>query len=145
MEKILVTSISSHTNLCFQCIMPLWIFLSLTQCEITFHDVIYRTVHMFTSWHHPRQKFQNMAKWVCFGPLFSNLICWIQLWDKKNLTFVDCCNRILLNLSWKNIIKLAKGSLYNIFRDSFNKIWSQQLTHNRFYTSFFLGWEQVTD
>ena len=29
--------------------------------------------------------------------------------------------------------KLAKGSLYNIFQDSFNKILSQQLTHDRYH------------
>ena len=54
-----------------------------------------------------------------------NLTRWIQLCDKKNLTFVDCCD--------KNFIKLAKGSFNNIFQDSFNKILSQQLTHDRSY------------
>ena len=32
-------------------------------------------------------------------------------------------------------MKLAKGSLNNIFQDSFNKILSQQLTHDRSYIS----------
>ena len=54
-----------------------------------------------------------MAKWVCFGPLFFNLIRWIQLCDKKDLTFVDYWDKILSKSSWKNVIKLAKGSLYN--------------------------------
>ena len=76
-----------------------------------------------------------MAKWVYFRPLFFNLIRLIQLCDKKNLTFVDCWDRILLNSSWKNVIKLAKGSLNNIFQDSFNKFLSQQLTHDRSYIS----------
>ena len=58
-----------------------------------------------------------MAKWVYFGPLFFNLIRLIQLCDKKNLTFS------------------AKGSLNNIFQDSFNIILSQQLTHDRSYIS----------
>ena len=31
----------------------------------------------------------------------------------------------------KNVIKFAKGSLINIFQDSFNKILSQQLSHDR--------------
>ena len=30
---------------------------------------------------------------------FFNLICCIQLCDKKNLTIVDCCNKVLLNSS----------------------------------------------
>ena len=33
----------------------------------------------------------------------------------------------------KNVIKLAKGSLNNIFQDSFNRILSQQLTHDKSY------------
>ena len=33
----------------------------------------------------------------------------------------------------KNVIKLAKGMLNNIFQDSFNKMLSQQLTHDRSY------------
>ena len=37
----------------------------------------------------------------------------------------------------KNVIKLAKGSLNNIFQDSFNKILSQQITHDRSYISVF--------
>ena len=41
----------------------------------------------------------------------------------------------------KNVdIKLDKGSLNNIFQDSFNKILSQQLTHDRSYISpMFIG------
>ena len=35
----------------------------------------------------------------------------------------------------KNIIKLAKDLLNNIFQDSFNIILSQQLTHDRSYIS----------
>ena len=70
-----------------------------------------------------------MAKWVWFGPLFFNLIRLIQLCDKKNLTFVDCWDKIILNSSWKMLL----GSLNNIFQDSFNIILSQQLTHDRSY------------
>ena len=48
--------------------------------------------------------------------------------DKKNLTFVDSCDNILLfNTHPENVIKLAKDSLNNIFQDLFNKILSQQL------------------
>ena len=40
-----------------------------------------------------------------------------------------------MKLVLKNVIKLAKGSLNNIFQDSFNKILSQQLTHEKSYVS----------
>ena len=79
-----------------------------------------------------------MAKRVCFGTLFFNVIRCIQLYDQKNLTFVDCCGKIFNTLVLKNVIKLAKGLLNKIFQDSFNKILSQhsqQLTHNRSYIS----------
>ena len=74
----------------------------------------------------PTQKFQNMAELrgeSRFGTLFFNLIRWIQLCDKKNLTFVDCCDKIL------------KCSLNNIFQDSFDKLLPQKLTHDRSYIS----------
>ena len=35
----------------------------------------------------------------------------------------------------KNVIKLAEGSLNNIFQDSFNKILSEHLIHDRSYIS----------
>ena len=57
------------------------------------------------------------AKCVCFGPLFFNLIRWIQLCDKKNLTFVDSCDKKLLKHILKNAIELVIGSLNNIFQD----------------------------
>ena len=53
--------------------------------------------------------------------------------NKKNLTFVDCCDKIFIKLILKNVIKLAKGSPNNIFQNSFYKISSQQLTHDRPY------------
>ena len=65
-----------------------------------------------------------IAQWVYF-----NLIHWIQLCDKKNLTFVDCWDKILLNSSWKNVIKLAKGLLSNIYRTHLTTFY-QQLTHD---------------
>ena len=52
-----------------------------------------------------------MDKWVCFGPFVFNLIRWIQLCDEKNLTFVDCCDKILLNLSWKMLLSSPKARL----------------------------------
>ena len=56
----------SHNNPSFQCNIAITNFLVLHTCEIRFRDIIDRTVHMFTSWSHPMQKFQNMAKRVCF-------------------------------------------------------------------------------
>ena len=52
-----------------------------------------------------------MAKWVCFGPLFFNRIRWIQLCDKKNLKFVDCCDNFFIKLVPKNV----RGSQNNIY------------------------------
>ena len=66
-----------------------------------------------------------------FWNLIFYLIRCIQLCDKKDLTFVDCCDKMLLNSLRKNVIKLAIGSLNGIFQDSFNKILFQQLTHDR--------------
>ena len=55
-----------------------------------------------------------MAKWVCFGPLFFNLIRLIQLCDIKNLTFVDCWDKILLNSSWKTLLSSPKARLITL-------------------------------
>ena len=49
-----------------------------------------------------------MVKCVSFGTLFFKLIRWIQLCDKKNLSFVDYCDTIFIKLVMKNVIKLAK-------------------------------------
>ena len=57
-------------------------FSCLTQCEIRFHDVIDRTVHIFTSTY-------KIPKHKCFEPLLFNLISLTQLCDKEILTFVD--------------------------------------------------------
>ena len=101
----------SHNNPCFPCNIAITNFLILYTCEIRFYDIIDRTVHTLTSLRHPTQKFQNMAKWVCFGPLFFNLIRLIQWCDKKNLTFVDCWDKIILNSSWKMLLSLPKPRL----------------------------------
>ena len=74
-----------------------------------------------------------MAKWVYFGTLVFNSIRWIQLYDKKNLTFVDCCDKILLNSSWKTLLSSPKAHLITFFKDSFNKTLSKQLTQVRSY------------
>ena len=52
-----------------------------------------------------------------------------------------------IKLVLKNVIKLAKDSLNNIFKDCFNKILSQQLTHDRSYMSysFYIQCENLND
>ena len=103
----------SHNNLYFQCNIAITNFLVTHTCEIRFHDVIGQsTLHVYSYFlcKNSQTWLTYMVKWACFqGPLFFNLIRWIQLCDKKNLTFVDCCDKILLNSSWKDVIKLAKG------------------------------------
>ena len=92
----------SHNNTCFQCNIVITNFLVLHTCEIRFHDVIGpSTVHMYSYAKISKTWLTYMAKWVFFGPLFFNLIFWIQLYDRKNLTFFDCCDKILLYSSWK--------------------------------------------
>ena len=128
----------SHNNPCFQCNIAITNFLVLHTCEIRFHDVINRTVHMFTSSYAKIPKHGQMIN----GTLFLNLIRWILFCDKKKLTFVDCCDKKnyetrlkkIMKLVLKNVIKLARGSLNNIFQDESNKILSKQLTHDRSYT-----------
>ena len=96
---------------------------------------------MFTSWHHPTQKFQNMANWVCFGPLFFNLIGLIQLCDKKNLTFVDCWGKILLNSSWKTLLSLPQARLITFSKtcliNFISKVNSWQILYNIWKTFLF--------
>ena len=82
----------------------------------------------------PTQKFLNMAdlhsQMSMFWNLIFYLINWIESCDKRNLTFVDCWDNILLKL-----VLGKKRSLKNIFQDSFYKILSQQLTYDRSYIS----------
>ena len=117
-----------------QCNITITNFLVSHTCEIRCNDVIGPKHFTYVFLRKISKTWlTDMAKWVCFGPLLFNLIRWIQLCDKKNLTFVDCCHTILHKLVLKNFIKLAKSSLNNNFQDSFNKIWSQWLTHDRSY------------
>ena len=62
---------------------------------------------------------------------FFTLFRWIQLCDKKNLTFLDCCDQIFIELVLKN------GSLNNIFQDFFNRILSEQLNHDRYFVCLY--------
>ena len=105
------SNLLSHNNPCFPCNIAITNFLILYTCEIRFYDVIDRAAHTFTSWRHPTQKFQNTTKLICFGLLFFILIRLIQICDKKNLTFVDCWDKILLNSSWKTLLSSPKARL----------------------------------
>ena len=83
--------------------------------EIGFHDVIGQSTEPMYSYakipKHGRLTWSNeyvLESYFFF--FFIYLIRWIELCDKKNLTFVDCCDKFLLKLVLKNVIKLAKGS-----------------------------------
>ena len=53
--------------------------------------------------------------------------------ENKSCYVIKKKKKKIIKLVLKNVMKLAKSSLDNIFRDSFNKILSQQLIHDRFY------------
>ena len=112
----------SHNNPCFQCNIAITNFLVWD--KISWRHRSKHCTYVFLR-KNSEIWLAYIAKWVSFGPLFFNIICLIQLCDKRNLTFVDCWDRIILNSSWKmllslkNVIKLAKGSPNNIFQDSF--------------------------
>ena len=93
-------NVSSHNSPCFRCNIAITNFLVSHTCEIKFNDVIGQSTLYLCI---PAPKFQNMAdlhgKMSMFWNLFLNLIRWIQLYDKKSQTFVDCCDNILLNSS----------------------------------------------
>ena len=59
-------------------------------------------------------------------------IMWV-LFDVKFLLFciVNCSEKKIIKLKLKNVNKIAKSSLNNIFQDSSIKILSQKLTHDR--------------
>ena len=59
-----------------------------------------------------------------FWTLILNLIYWIQLCDKKNLAFVDCCDKKFYQTCPEKFIKLAKGSL-NLLQDNKISDWSK--------------------
>ena len=70
-------------------------------CEIRFNDVIGQsTVPMYSKhgWPTWPNEYVLESIFFCFF-CFFNLIRWIQLCDKKYLTFVDCYDKILLNSS----------------------------------------------
>ena len=94
--KFWQNQILSHNNACFQCNIAIKNFV-LHMYEIRFNDIMDCTVHMFTSWRHPRQKFQKVA-------------------DKKNPTFVDCWDKFFVNSSWKMLLSSPKACLIMFFK-----------------------------
>ena len=58
-----------------------------------------------------------------------------QLSSAEFGTILKSCIREWVKLVLKNVIKLAKDSLNNIFQNSFNTILSQQLSHVTSYIS----------
>ena len=89
------------TSLVSNVIYPLRILLSHTRVKKDFMTSQVKVLYICI----PTQKFLNMADLHGQMSMFWNLIfflyliCWIQSCDKKNLTFDDCCDRILLNSS----------------------------------------------
>ena len=67
-------------------------------------------------------------------PYFLILFTGFSYVIKENDALTVVINFIIFVL--KNVIKLAKGWLNNIFQDSFNIFLFQQLTHDRSYMSY---------
>ena len=91
----------SHNSPFFQCNIANTNFLISNTCKIRFHDVIYCTVHTCMLHYDVilRKKSKTWPNEYVLDPYLYNLFRWIQLCDKMNLTFVDCCDKILLNSS----------------------------------------------
>ena len=105
-QLLIQTFFKSHNNPCFQC------NIAIRNGLLSWRHRSKHCTYVFLR-KNSKTSLTYMAKRVCFGALFFSLIRWIQLRDTQNLTFVDCCDEILLNSSWKkkNVIKLCKGSL----------------------------------
>ena len=90
----------SHNNPCFQGNTAIRNFVISNTCEIRFHDVIGQITTPMYSYakilKHGRPTWPNE---YVLDPYFFNLIRLIWLCDKKNLTFVDCWDKIILNSS----------------------------------------------
>ena len=75
-------------------------FLISHTYEIILNDVIGRsTVPMYSYAKISKHSLSLWSNEYVLEPYIFNLIRWIQLCDKKNLTFVDCCTKMLLNSS----------------------------------------------
>ena len=89
----------SHNNPYFQCNIAITNFLVSHTCEIRFHDVIGESTNDVKA---------KILKHGCMT-MFSNhkfyLIRWFQSCGKNNLTFVVCCDKMLLNsLAFSGIV-----------------------------------------
>ena len=74
----------SHNKHYFQCNIAITNFLVSNTCEIRFREVMGQsTVPMYSYAKNPKTWLTYMAKLVCFGTLFFNLIRLIQLCDKR--------------------------------------------------------------
>ena len=91
-----------YNHPCFQCNIAITNFLVSNTCEIRFHDVIGQsTVHMYSYAKILKHGWSTWPNEYVLGLFFFNLIRWIQLYGKTNLTFVDCSDKISLNSFWK--------------------------------------------
>ena len=105
------------TTLVSHVIIAITNFLVLHHCEIRFHDVIDRTVHNYvyimTSSY---AKIPRHGKMSVLEPYFLIWFRWTQLCDKKNLTFVNCCDEILSNSSRKMLLSSSKARSITFFK-----------------------------
>ena len=103
----------SHNNPCFQFNIAITSVLILHTCEIRFNDVMGQSSLPMYSYakipKHGLSAWRNEYVLKLF--FFFNSVRWIHLCDKKNLTFFDCCDKILLNSSWKTLLSLPKARL----------------------------------
>ena len=98
------------TTLGFRCNIAITNFIVSHTCEIRLHDVIDRTVQVFTWWRHPVQKFQSMAKWVYFGPFFFIYFAGFN-YVMKRIWHSLTVDKILLNPPWKMSLSSQKARL----------------------------------
>ena len=79
---------------------------------------------------------------------FGTLIRWIHLYDKKNLTFVDCCDKIVSNFIILVLTKKknVKGSLKNISKTRLIKFHlNTQLMTDPVYLQRFVELRDITE
>ena len=98
----------SHNNPCFQCYIPIKNVLVL--------HVLYVYLLMSSYTKIPKHDWPTWSNEYVLDPYFFNSVHWIQLCDKKNLTFFDCWDEILLNLSWKMLFSLPLACLIRFFK-----------------------------
>ena len=124
-----ITVYHTYNNPCFSCNIDLAItkFLVSHTSERRFYDVIDRTVHhvciMTPSYSNNPKHGQISMVWT----LISLILFAESSYVIKRI-------RHSLTVEIKVFIKLVKGSFNNLFQDSFNRILSQQFTHDRSYS-----------